>query len=193
MCRLPWVVALVFMAVTATGCGAGDSSSDSTTKSSTTTAVEQTTTADASTGLVGEWSAQNVCADEVRAFKNAGLDEFVRKWVAGNYPGGSSEKVAASSDPCRGAKPVKHSHSFGEDGAFASFDQDGMQVDDGTYKDVDDSTFTLSEPPICVRYRIDGHKATFEVAVPACKAKRCCKSAAYVVSAFFPRPYERAR
>ncbi|MBA3408810.1 MAG: hypothetical protein H0U06_12290 [Solirubrobacterales bacterium] len=181
------------MAVIANGCGADDSSSDSGTKSSATPAVEPTATAEASAGLVGEWSTQNVCANQVRAFKKAGLDEFVREWVAGNYPGVSSEKVDASSDPCRGAKPVKHSHSLGEDGAFASYDQAGMPVDDGTYKEVDDGTFTLSEPPIRLRYKIDGDKATFKVAVPDCKAKRCRESAAYVVSAFFPRTYERVK
>lgn len=88
---------------------------------------------------------------------------------------------------------MKHSHAFGEDGSFASYDQDGEQVDDGSYTAIDDRTFTLSDPPIRVRYRIDGDKATFRVVVPDCKTKRCRENTAYVISAFFPSTYTRVK
>ncbi len=88
---------------------------------------------------------------------------------------------------------MKHSHSFGEDGQFASYNQNGEQVDDGRYKRVDDRTITLSDPPVRVRYEIDGDQATFKVLPGDCKTRRCRESTAYVISAFFPRNYEQVR
>jgi hypothetical protein len=186
MCRLPVVAALMFMAVMASGCGADDSSSESGTKSSATPA-QQAATADPATGLVGKWSTQNVCADEVRAFKKAGVAKIGREFLGGEYEG----QIEGASDLCKGAKPKQHSHGFQADGAFASYDQDGQQVDEGTYKKVNSHTFTLGEPPVPVRYVIKGDTATFDVEVPHCKDARCRKSTAYVVSAFFPRIYKR--
>jgi hypothetical protein len=69
--------------------------------------------------------------------------------------------------------------------------ENGQQVDDGTYTKVNGHTFTLGNPPIPVRYRINGNTATFDVVIPHCKDARCRKSTAYVVSAFFPRTYNR--
>jgi alpha/beta hydrolase fold len=141
----------------------------------------------ADTGLVGEWSTENVCEDQLRAFKEAGLADPGTEWA--EFPG----QKPTDSDPCHGAKPVEHSHSFGENGSFDSYDQNGEQVDDGTYTPVDDRTFTLGDPPVTVHYRIEGDKATFDVVDPACQTKRCRESAAYVTSVFFPRTYERVR
>ena len=70
---------------------------------------------------------------------------------------------------------MRHSHSFDEftPGSFASYDQNGQQVDDGKYKKVDDRTLTLGDPPVTVRYEIDGDEATFDVVLPDCKTKPC--------------------
>ena len=173
----------MFVAGTAGGCGADDSSSESGTKSSAPPAE----TADAATDLVGKWGTLNVCADEVRAFEKAGVARIGREFLGGEYEG----QREGARDPCKGAKPKEHSHGFQADGAFASFDQDGQQVDEGTYKSVDSHTFTLGEPPVPVRYVIKGDTATFDVEVPRCKNAECRTSTAYVVSAFFPRTYKR--
>ena len=189
MCRRPRFVGLVLVAVIAIGCGAEGSSSNSDTKSSATPAVEQTRTAEPATGLVGEWSTQNVCADEVRAFEKAGVAKVGKEFLAGEYPG----QVEGARDLCRGAAPKQHSHAFEASGAFASYDENGQQVDDGTYSRVDRHTFTLGDPPVPVRYRITGNTATFDVVVPHCKDAPCRKSTAYVVSAFFPHTYKRVK
>ena len=42
-----------------------------------------------------------------------------------------------------GAVAVKHAHFFSPDGQFGSLDQNGQQVDDGTYEVVDDDTMTI--------------------------------------------------
>jgi hypothetical protein len=122
----------------------------------------------------------------------AGLDELAPDFIGGaEYPGAQRPRVTAS-DPCRGAKPVQHSHSFAEDGSFASYDQNGQQVDEDSYKTVDDRTLTLGKPPVTVHYQIEGDKATFDVVIPDCKTRKCQFSTAYVISVFFPRVYERA-
>jgi hypothetical protein len=181
------LAACMLLAVGVAGCGSDDDASDESAATATTTSLEETNVA-ADTGLVGEWGTENVCEDQVRAFKEAGLDDLVSEWVE-DYPG----QKPTEADPCHGAKPIQHSHGFGEDGSFASYDENGEQVDDGTYVAVDDRTFTLGDPPVTVHYRIEGDKATFDVVDPACKPKRCRESAAYVTSVFFPRTYERVR
>jgi hypothetical protein len=168
------------------GCGSDDSDDESAATTTTTSAQKPDTAAD--TGLVGEWSTQNVCEDQLRAFKQADLNDLVSEWVT-EYPG----LTPTNSDPCQGAKPIEHSHGFGESGSFASYDANGQQVDEGSYTPVDDRTFTLGDPPVVVHYRIDGDKATFDVVIPDCKTKRCRESAAYVTSVFFPRVYERVK
>ena len=84
-----------------------------------------------------------------------------------------------------------HSHAFGQDGSFASYDQNGRQVDDGKYVAVDDHTFSLDDPPVRVRYKIIDSKATFAVAPAVCKSKPCREAYAHVISAFFPVTYTR--
>jgi hypothetical protein len=183
MWRLATAVAIGLVTVLI-GCGSDDSSSESTSSDGSTAAD----TAGAVDPLVGEWGTENVCGDQLRAFEQAGLQDYIDEWIGGaEYPGQSP----TPGDPCRGAKPVEHSHRFGADGGFASFDDVGQQVDDGSYAPVDDHTLTLGKPPITVRYAIEGDNATFDVVVPECKSKACEESAAYVVSVFFPREYER--
>src|SRR4051794_4512719 len=99
------VVALAVLGVT-TGCGSDSSGDEAAGPPSDTTAAEQPVSA----GLPGKWRTVNVCANQVRALKQAGLGEFAREWVAGaQYPGASAKKVAPGKDPCRGAKPMRHS------------------------------------------------------------------------------------
>ena len=184
----PRIVVALAVVATATGCGSDSSDAPAAGPRSSTAAEEEPAPA----GLPGEWRTVNVCADEVRALKQAGLGEFAREWVAdAEYPGASAKKVAPGKDPCRGAKPMKHSHSFGQYSTFASFNQNGQRVHYGNYSRVGPLAFTLSDPPVTVRYRIKGDEATFKVVAPHCKAKTCRESAAFVISTFFPRTYKR--
>lgn len=83
---------------------------------------------------------------------------------------------------------------LGEDGSFASYNQDGEQVDDGSYEGLGDRTFALTSPPVRVpvRYRIEGDTATFRVMVPPdCTTQKCRESLAYLISVFPPRTYKR--
>ena len=121
----------------------------------------------------------------MRAFKRAGLDdELVREWTVGaEYPG----HVPRGSDRCHGAKPTERSHSFGKYGSFASYDQNGHQVDHDSYITVDDRTFILADAGVTVHYRIEGDEATFKVVLADCTTDRCEDTDnAYVTSVFFP-------
>ena len=81
--------------------------------------------------------------------KKAGVAKIGKEFLGGEYEG----QVEGATDLCKGAKPKQHSHGFEADGAFAPYDQDGEQVDEGTYTKVNGRTFTLGEPPVPVRYR----------------------------------------
>jgi len=73
--------------------------------------------------------------------------------------------IADPMNPCPGAKDVKHSHFFTAGGLFGSRDANGQQVDDGTWKSVDDSTFEIcGEDGKCVpfHYRVDGNELHME-------------------------------
>jgi hypothetical protein len=152
--------------------------------------AESGTTAKADS-LVGEWVAVNRCDEFADAVADAGLEEFTTEMAAGlrNVPPGKLDPA----DPCKGATPVEHSHSFSEAGEFASFDENGEQVDDGTFEVTDEGLFTLRRPPFEseVRYRVEGDTATFDLVVPGCEAKACRTGAALGVATFFPRTYLR--
>ncbi|MDQ3728074.1 MAG: hypothetical protein M3355_00640 [Actinomycetota bacterium] len=183
-------VLIAFLAaasVLTASCGSDDPAEGQAGSTSAPTSAEETAAAEANP-LVGEWSTENVCEDQLRAFEQAGLDHLVSEWVE-DYPG----QKPTDSDPCQGTKPIEHSHRFGESGSFASYDANGQQVDDGSYTPVDDRTFTLGNPPVNVHYRIEGDKATFDVVIPDCKTNGCEESTAYVTSVFFPRTYDRVR
>ena len=99
------------------------------------------------------------------------------------------------SEPCKGAKPVEHSHTFSEGGDFNSYDESGQEVDFGTYEITGEDTFTLSRPPFEseVRYQVEGDTAEFELVVPSCQDKQCRTGAALGIATFFPRTYERVK
>jgi hypothetical protein len=94
---------------------------------------------------------------------------------------------------CRGARPVLHSHAFYRDGRFASFDENGERVDDGTYV-VHGNRLTIGQPPDdgrTARFEIDGDEATFHAIVPDCRDESCRQAAAFAIATFFPRTYRR--
>jgi len=99
------------------------------------------------------------------------------------------------SEPCKGAKPLEHSHTFSETGDFNSYDENGQEVDYGTYELTDEDTFTLSRPPFEseVAFKVDGDTAEFELVVPDCQDKECKFGAALGIATFFPQTYERVK
>ena len=119
--------------------------------------------------LVGEWERETRCEEIVAALQAAGLEKWIVEVAAGFVPGAEGpEAVEDPADPCRDAVPLRHSHFFTADGQFGSRDQDGNQVDDGTYRIVDEGTFVVSKefPDVTFHYSIDGDSITFEPVDP---------------------------
>jgi hypothetical protein len=139
--------------------------------------------------LVGTWERETQCKELVLALKEAGLEDWVLESVAGNafIPGANTpDDIADPVHPCAGAVPRKHSHFFTEDGLFGSMDSNGEQVDDGTYRVVDEDTFVVSKefPDVTFHFTVRGDTITFEPVIPDCSPG--CFEAAWSVSVAYP-------
>lgn len=143
--------------------------------------------------LVGEWERETRCEEIVSALKDAGLEQWIPEVAAGFVPGVTGPgAVDDPANPCGDAVPLRHSHFFTAEGQFGSRDQDGAQVDDGTYRIVDEGTFVVSKefPDVTFHYEIEGDSITFEPVIPECSPD--CFEAAWSVSVAFPgHPWQR--
>jgi len=79
----------------------------------------------------------------VRALNEAHLAANAPAIVGDYFPGISAKKLAAKTGICSGATPQTHSHFFTSTGQFGSVDQNGNQVDDGSYQIINDHTFRI--------------------------------------------------
>jgi hypothetical protein len=80
----------------------------------------------------------------------------------------------------------KHSHFFTAKGKFGSRDWNGKQVDDGTYRLVNDHTFVLNGS-LTFYFRIQGDTIAFDPVIPArCSSKQCRENHAYAVLVALP-------
>jgi hypothetical protein len=139
--------------------------------------------------LVGTWERVTKCAELAQALKKVGLKKLIPDFVVGNsfLPGiKSADQLVDRSDPCKGSVPRKHSHFFTEDGEFGSLDWKGEQVDDGTYRIIDDNTFVVSKefPDVTFNYEIQGDTITFDPVIPDCLAG--CFEAGWSVAVAYP-------
>ena len=120
--------------------------------------------------LVGEWARTLQCSELAAAYADAGLQAYMQEMVWGSF---FWPQVAAAEDldfdpkdPCRGAEPRLHSHFFTADGAFGSKDENGEEVDFGTYEIVREHRLVIND--IVFRYRIRGDAITFDPVTPEC-------------------------
>jgi hypothetical protein len=163
---------------------------------SATSTAPATTAAAAGASLVGEWRRTHKCEEVVDILKKAGFSEQVAlENIAGNgfLPGVSSpSEIADVKHPCSGAVQLLHSHFFTADGQFGSKDQNGRQVDDGTYEIVDNRTFVISGgfPDVTFHYRITGDTIRFDPVAPSC-APSCDEASWSVMVAFPGKTWER--
>jgi hypothetical protein len=143
-------------------------------------------------GLVGEWERRTTCQQRVDALKDAGLGQFAAEHAAGEgwLPGVTSpDDIKDPEHPCRGAVPRKHTHFFTADGVFGSRDEDGDQVDDGTYTVIDEDTVVISKEfgDITFNYRLEGDGDTLllDPVLPQC-IKSGCFAAQWAVAVAYP-------
>ena len=136
------------------------------------------------------------CEELVPAFETAGLNETHRRWLQGNFYGGS--EGPASGDVCAGAEsPLEHSHWFTAGGEFGSHDESGQEVDDGDYALVDQDTLSFPshstefgfDGDILVDFAIDNGIAAFHVNIPEPCEAACQDAHAWALSAFASGPW----
>jgi hypothetical protein len=149
--------------------------------------------------LVGVWHRANSCDALVRALTKAGLHSFVRETLVGAGYFADASQISAS-QPCHGARNVKHSHFFTASGGFGSYDEKGAQVDDGDYKIIAPHTLVFPSHArefghkVTVHYRIGNGKLTFSVVVPRRCAGKCRGATAWAISAFYRgAPFTRGK
>lgn len=140
--------------------------------------------------LVGTWQRVNSCASFVQAFKEAGLIDLAPEWLVGGGYFTSLDQID-STDLCKGATEVLHSHFFTASGGFGSYDEKGRQVDNGSYQIVDNRTITFPSSDVTVHFSIEGDTLMFEVVVPEPCVGSCPEANAWALSAFYPGPFQR--
>jgi hypothetical protein len=155
-----------------------------------------TTTAGAA-DIVCEWARETRCEEIVAALAAAGFDDAIPEFAYGFVPGAdSADDIADPDEPCAGAVPLRHSHFFTADGRFGSRDENGDQVDNGTYAITDDGTFVIASECDCIgevtfHYDIDGDEILFEPVMPECAPQ--CFAAVWSISVAYPgRPWTRS-
>jgi hypothetical protein len=96
--------------------------------------------------LIGEWQRLQKCSELEHSMNKAELHDALLQFIAedGWIPGVTRVKqIEYPTHPCKGAVARKHSHFFTADGAFGSRDDNGKQVDDGSYRLVGDDTVVI--------------------------------------------------
>ena len=116
--------------------------------------------------IVGIWRGEHECAGIADALAEAGFDESVIvETIVGNglVPGAESPSdVANVTEACEQAITLEHSHEFTADGQFFSYDQDGNEVDFGTYRLIDDDTVAIGDASVEFDFTIEGDHMTLE-------------------------------
>jgi hypothetical protein len=142
--------------------------------------------------LVGEWERVTTCQQRVDALKDADLEQFAAEHAAGEgwLPGVTRpDDIKDPDNPCRGAVALKHTHFFTDDGVFGSRDAGGDQVDDGTYRVIDENTIVISKEfgDVTFDYRIksDGDNLLLDPVLPKCR-KSGCFAAQWAVAVAYP-------
>jgi hypothetical protein len=156
----PVVVALILLV------GCGEDSRDSPEPSAQpSTSVEPSPSEEPVSPLVGTWTRTTTCQELVDELEKAGLGDKIPQSVSGNgWVVGTPKQLAAKADPCEGAIPREHSHFFTETGGFGSLDWNEEQVDDGTYKLVDERTFTIGDATF--HFKVTGDTIRFIPVLP---------------------------
>lgn len=129
---------------------------------------------DTSAGIVGKWQGEHECDGIAAALAEAGFDEtvVVENLVGNGLLAGvdSPDDVTDVTRACEDATILDHSHEFTADGRFFSYDQDGQEVDFGTYELVDEDTLVIGapdRPDVTFDFTIEGDHLRLEPQLPA--------------------------
>ena len=95
------------------------------------------------------WQGVHDCEGIAEALADAGfsaaviVETIVGNGLLSSLPPDELSDVAAA---CQESTPLEHSHEFTADGQFFSYDQDGQEVDFGTWELVDEDTLVIGAP-----------------------------------------------
>ena len=129
-------------------------SSNAPTSVGTPTPASPTTSVSASPSpispLVGQWELNRTCAAIVKALTDADLKDLipqdVGELIKGVPENGPLPATWDPSHPCANAKPpTEHSHTFWDGGTFNSYDENGNQVDEDSYRIINDNTVQIDD------------------------------------------------
>ena len=128
--------------------------------------------------IVGVWQGMHVCEGIAQSLADAGFSAAVIvETIVGN---GLLPSVESSDDittACEESTPLEHSHEFTADGQFFSYDQNGQEVDFGTYQVVDDDTLVIGapdRPEVTFDFSIENDHLTLTPQLPAgCLEFKC--------------------
>ena len=177
------------------GCGGDDKSAAQSTSTSAQTETSESTPSPTAT-IVGNWQRVTTCDERVTALKRAGLGKFAVEHAAGEgwIPGVTSpEQIKDPEHPCEGAIPLKHGHFFTEDGLFGSTDDQDDQVDDGTYRVIDEDTILVEKEfgNVTFNYRIeDDGTLLLDPVMPKCTKNGCFAAQWAVAVSYLGLPWE---
>jgi hypothetical protein len=151
--------------------------------------------------LVGYWQKTNTCAELVRALTKAGFADRIPDVVGGSglIKGPENQPLSDPTHPCtKATTPKKHSHLFSSMGQFASYDENGGQVDDGTYTVRNQRTFVMHgdtfKDKVVVHFRVQGKVIRFQVVIPHPCTGACRVKMGWAISAFYPgAPFRRVQ
>jgi hypothetical protein len=198
--RNPTLAIALLLALAA--CGSDDAPTaeraEATPTSKTTEPTASTTPEIATAEIVGDWQRLTTCEDRVKALQDAGLGKYAVEHAAGEgwIPGVSSpDQIKDPGHPCNGAVPLKHGHFFTEDGLFGSTDEQGDQVDDGSYEAIDENTIVIKKEfgNVTFNYRISNGSLYLDPVMPKC-AKSGCFDAQWAIAAAYPGlPWDRVK
>jgi hypothetical protein len=172
------------------GCGGTAEPGAESTNAPAPTETSEAGSSPAST-IVGSWQRVTTCEERVAALGDAGLGEFAAEHAAGEgwIPGVSSpEQIKDPTHPCEGAIPLTHGHFFTEDGLFGSSDDQSDQVDDGTYRVIDEQTIVVEKEfgDVTFHYQVqDDGTLLLEPVLPKCR-KDGCFAAQWAVAVAYP-------
>src|SRR4051794_4379886 len=193
-------VALAALLLVVAGCSAADDTSAAKSQSaSSPTTAPVTSPASRTDGspLVGAWRRTTTCQERVQALQAADLGQFAAEQAAteGWIPGVTSvDQLSDPSNPCQGAVPLDHEHFFTASGDFGSRDATGAQVDDGTYTMSDPQTVVIHKEFGDVSFEVDlvGDQLRLIPQLPACARQGCFAAQWAVAVSYNGLPWQRA-
>jgi hypothetical protein len=148
--------------------------------------------------LVGQWRLDRTCDAIVGALTSADLGSLLTKaqlqdmiartiteTIEGIPENGSLPPTWDREHPCADARPpTEHSHTFWADGRFNSYDENGNQVDDGTYT-TDGDVLTMGD--WAWTYHITDDQLTLDPILPnACATAACLDGLGWAFSVAYP-------